>query len=480
MDLRRTTNYQTRIFLLVSLFSWIITFAFLVLQITREREYKVGMLNARLQEMNRMVVRDYEEGKDIDAAYIRHIAPSGDVRISLIDLTGKVVYDSSGKELLRNHADRQEVKDAIALGSGYTIRRQSETNNHDYFYSATRGKDIVVRSSMQYNSELESLLSINGLYALLIVATSIVLTIVAFFASRRLSKSIAMLRDFANCAEHGDIEGFDVSSFPKGELGDISGHIVNLYKNLKQTAEERDRNLQEAMFEESEKNRIKQQLTNNINHELKTPVHAIQACLETVVEMGDSMSEVSKNQLIEKSYQNTKRLSALLADVSIITRMSEAPDHIEMERFDLKETIESVAGDVAHLYPAEKYVHFYINVADNIEINGNEGLIESIFKNLMVNSVLHSGGNEAYLQCRDGGDGYAHIVYYDNGKGVPEEHISKIFERFYRVDKGRSRTNGGTGLGLSIVKNAVLFHKGTITASNYSQGGLRFEFTLRL
>ncbi len=480
MDLRRTTNYQTRIFLLVSLFSWIITFAFLVLQITREREYKVGMLNARLQEMNRMVVRDYEEGKDIDAAYIRHIAPSGDVRISLIDLTGKVVYDSSGKELLRNHADRQEFKDAIALGSGYTIRRQSEANNHDYFYSATRGKDIVVRSSMQYNSELESLLSINGLYALLIVATSIVLTIVAFFASRRLSKSIAMLRDFANCAEHGDIEGFDVSSFPKGELGDISGHIVNLYKNLKQTAEERDRNLQEAMFEESEKNRIKQQLTNNINHELKTPVHAIQACLETVVEMGDSMSEVSKNQLIEKSYQNTKRLSALLADVSIITRMSEASDHIEMERFDLKKTIESVAGDVAHLYPAEKYVHFYIDVAANIVINGNEGLIESIFKNLMVNSVLHSGGNEAYLQCRDGGDGYAHIVYYDNGKGVPEEHISKIFERFYRVDKGRSRANGGTGLGLSIVKNAVLFHKGTITASNCSQGGLRFEFTLRL
>lgn len=480
MDLKRTINYQTRIFLLVCVFSWIITFAFLVLQITREREYKVGMLNARLQEMNRLVIRDYENGVDIDSTYMHYLNPSGDVRISLIDLNGKVVYDSSGKEVLRNHADRQEVKDAIASGGGYTIRRQSETNNNDYFYSATRGKSIVVRSSMQYNSELESLLSINGLYVLLIVATSVVLTIVAFFASRRLSKSIAMLRDFANCAEHGDIEGFDVSSFPKGELGDISGHIVNLYKNLKQTAEERDRNLQEAMFEESEKNRIKQQLTNNINHELKTPVHAIQACLETVIEMGDSMSEASRKELIEKSYQNTKRLSALLADVSIITRMSEASDRIEVEQFNLKDTIESVADEVLNLYPADKYIHFDINVQDNIEINGNEGLIESIFKNLMVNSVLHSGGNEAYLQCRKGNDGYAHIVYYDNGKGVPEEHISKIFERFYRVDKGRSRVNGGTGLGLSIVKNAVLFHKGTITASNRPTGGLRFEFTLRL
>ena len=106
MDLKRTINYQTKIFLLVCVFSWIITFAFLVLQITREREYKVGMLNARLQEMNRLVIRDYENGVDIDSAYIHYLDPSGDVRISLIDLTGKVVYDSSGKEMLRNHADR--------------------------------------------------------------------------------------------------------------------------------------------------------------------------------------------------------------------------------------------------------------------------------------------------------------------------------------------------------------------------------------
>lgn len=98
----------------------------------------------------------------------------------------------------------------------------------------------------------------------------------------------------------------------------------------------------------------------------------------------------------------------------------------------------------------------------------------------MVNSVLHSGGNRAYLTCSDGHDGYAHITYYDNGKGVPEEHLTKIFERFYRVDKGRSRATGGTGLGLSIVRNAVAFHKGTIVATNRKEGGLRFDFTLRL
>ena len=98
----------------------------------------------------------------------------------------------------------------------------------------------------------------------------------------------------------------------------------------------------------------------------------------------------------------------------------------------------------------------------------------------MVNSVLHSGGNRAYLTFSDGHDGYAHITYYDNGKGVPEEHLTKIFERFYRVDKGRSRATGGTGLGLSIVRNAVAFHKGTIVATNRKEGGLRFDFTLRL
>ena len=480
MDLRRTINYQTRIFLLVCLFSWIITFAFLTIQITREREYKVGLLDARLQELNRMIIRDYENGVNIDSSYMKRNMPSHEIRVSLIDLDGKVIYDSNGTDILRNHAERQEVKDAISKGMGYTIRRQSETNSLDYFYSAMRGKSVVVRSSMPYDSVLEGLLSINSLYALLMVLTSIVLTIVAFFASRRLSKSIEMLRDFANCAEHGDIESFEVASFPKGELGDISGTIVKLYKNLKQTAEERDKNLQEAMFEESEKNRIKQQLTNNINHELKTPVHAIQACLETVIEMGDNISESSKKELLDKSYQNAKRLSDLLSDVSVITRMTEAPDKIEFEQFVLKDIVESVADEVADLYPADKYIKFEINVDDNIVINGNVGLIESVFKNLMVNSVLHSGGNRAYLTCSDGHDGYAHITYYDNGKGVPEEHLTKIFERFYRVDKGRSRATGGTGLGLSIVRNAVAFHKGTIVATNRKEGGLRFDFTLRL
>lgn len=479
MDLKRTINYQTRIFLLVCLFSWIITFAFLIMQISREHEYKVELINARLQEVNRMIILDYEDGVVINDQYVKRMLPVGGVRLSIIDLKGNVIYDSDNKDIVANHADRQEVKEAMAHGSGYTIRRHSETNNKDYFYSALRGGSVVVRTSIEYNSKLIDELSVNSIYGILMVATTVVLTIVAFFASRRLSQSIEMLRDFADCAENGSIEKFDESSFPKGELGDISIHIVNLYKNLKQTAEERDRNLQEAIFEESEKNRIKQQLTNNINHELKTPVHAVQACLETVINMKDGLSKEAKEELLNKSYQNVKRLSALLSDVSVLTRMTEAPDKIEFERIDIRELAESIADEVMNMYNGDETFTINVYAPRNLEINGNVGLIESIFKNLMVNSVLHSGGNRARLECVDGNDGYVHLTYYDNGKGVPEEHLSRIFERFYRIDKGRSRTSGGTGLGLSIVRNAVVFHKGTIVATNRAGSGLCFKFTLK-
>ena len=97
----------------------------------------------------------------------------------------------------------------------------------------------------------------------------------------------------------------------------------------------------------------------------------------------------------------------------------------------------------------------------------------------MVNSITHSGGSEIHLSCTPAQDRYVHFTYWDNGKGVAEEHLQRIFERFYRVDEGRSRANGGTGLGLSIVRNAVAFHGGTISAKNRKSGGLQFDFTLR-
>ncbi|MGM9803238.1 MAG: sensor histidine kinase [Muribaculaceae bacterium] len=479
MGLKRTINYQTRIFFVISVFTWIITLAFFTVQYTREREYKVDLLNARLQEINARIISDVDNGVELNDEYVKKLSGNDSLRVSVIDKSGVVVFDTNDKGKNLNHANRQEVKDALAYGKGYTIRRQSETNSCEYFYSATLAHNMVVRTALPYNNALLSELNINSIYGYIIVVVMLILTLLAFFAARRISQNVESLRDFANCAEHGDIGSFSTASFPKDELGEISGHIINMYKNLKHTAEERDRHMREAMFEESEKNRIKQQLTNNINHELKTPVHAIQACLETLITNGDKLGDEARQGLVDKSYQNVKRLSALLADVSMLTRLTDAPDKIIMEMVNIKELLNYVAEDLQALYPQDRFMRFHINVGADVNVCGNIALLESIFKNLMVNSIIHSGGTDLYLDCCKDRDNYYHFTYFDNGKGVPKEHLDHIFERFYRIDKGRSRANGGTGLGLSIVKNAILFHKGKITATNRVQGGLQFNFTLR-
>ena len=480
MGLKRIINYQTRIFLVIAVFTWVITFAFFAVQYTREYEYKVDLLNTRLQEINSRIIGDIADGKTVDGNYVRKLSSGDSLRVSIIDVKGRVLFDSNGSNIQADHSGRKEVKEAIATGNGFTIRRQSETNDYDYFYSATRADSVIVRSALPYNNDLINKLDINSIYGYIILVVTCVLTLFAFFASRRIGQNVKNLRDFANCAEKGDISSFSTAEFPKDELGDISGHIINLYKNLKRTAEERDRSMKEAIFEESEKNRIKQQLTNNINHELKTPVHAIQACLETLVNNGDKLPDALKKDLIEKSYQNVKRLASLLLDVSVLTRMNEAPEKIMLDLVNVSELVNDVAKDMLSLYPAEKFMSIHLNVPNDIIVHGNLALLESIFKNLIVNAEMHSGGTDINISCSKGNDGYAHFVFYDNGNGVPEKHLHRIFERFYRVDEGRSRANGGTGLGLSIVRNAVAFHKGNISVKNRPAGGLQFDFTIRI
>ena len=253
--------------------------------------------------------------------------------------------------------------------------------------------------------------------------------------------------------------------------------MVNLYKNLKVTSEQRDQNMRDVLFEQGEKNRIKHQLTNNINHEIKTPVHVIQACLETLENNGEALPLDTRKQLLSTAYGNVKRLSALLADLSVITRISDAPEKIESSEVNVTDIIHKVADEMK-VFPPEKQLRIHIEVPENVKIRGNESLVESIFRNLMVNSFNYSGGRDVTVKLKDTTPDYYVFTFSDNGVGVAPEHLPRLFERFYRIDAGRSRTMGGTGLGLAIVKNAVSFHQGEITVRNREGGGLEFEFSL--
>lgn len=225
-------------------------------------------------------------------------------------------------------------------------------------------------------------------------------------------------------------------------------------------------------------NELKRHLTQNISHELKTPVSSILGYMESILE-NPNLDPLRQRFFVERSFQQAQRLSALLQDISTLNKMDEAKRLFEKESSNLYEVVSDVLKDV-HLQIEQKECTAINKVMTDCEIQGNRSLLYSIFRNLLDNALAYGGERLTIeINCYREDEQFYYFSFSDNGIGVAEEHLSRLFERFYRVDKGRSRKVGGTGLGLAIVKNAVLFHRGNISAKNVPGGGLRFIFSLR-
>ncbi|MBO5819164.1 MAG: ATP-binding protein [Bacteroidales bacterium] len=419
-------SFHKRLFFLLLAFSWAIVLCFIGFQYLREKEYKSEFLNAQLQQYNRHLLETVEEGLPYEDYITTHDKPFDELRISIITLTGAVIYDNIiSLDSLDNHRNRPEVASAFAKGEGYNISRQSASDGREYFYSATKGERVIVRTAIPYSNTLRDLLEADWSFLVVMISISLAMSIVAYFTTRRLGK---------------DIER------------------VNRYEA------------------EQERNRLKRQLTNNINHELKTPVASIQVCLETLLS-GINLSEEKRQELMERCYAHNNRLRRLLNDVSLITRMEDGSTLIGKERVVINDIIEEVAKELEML-PEDERLMLHTDFSDEVIVDGNPSLIGSIFRNLTENAIAYSEGKNIYISLLENNEKLCRIRFEDDGKGVEQKHLSRLFERFYRVDKGRSRQKGGTGLGLAIVKHAVQFHGGSITVTNRPNGGLRFEFTL--
>lgn len=228
----------------------------------------------------------------------------------------------------------------------------------------------------------------------------------------------------------------------------------------------------------SEKTRLlKQEMTNNIAHELRTPVTSMRGYLETLLNMNENYTKYQQN-FIEKAYNQSIRLSELIQDISMLTKIEEASDRFVKEPVKILDLLKDLKLDMTEKF-RERNTQFIIDVADNIVIYGNFTLLYSIFRNLTENSVMYAGENIIItIRCYMENDEAYYFEFFDTGTGVEEKHLVRIFERFYRINEGRTRNTGGSGLGLSIVKNAILLHNGSIIAKNRPEGGLSFLITL--
>ena len=470
-------SYHRRLFLMLLAFSWTIMLCFIGFQYKKEKQYKSELLNVQLQSYNKHLLENVKNSLSHDDYIKIHEKPFDELRISVIAVSGAVVYDNMlPLDSLDNHKMRPEVAGALKKGSAYHIGRLSTSDGREYFYSATKGDSIIVRTAIPYSADLRELLRADWNFLGTMIAISFAMSILAYFATRRLGKNIERLNRFAAKAENG--ETFDEEEpFPNDELGSISSHIVQLYAQWQQTIKDRDIAHEATMREEQEKIRIKRQLTNNINHELKTPVASIQVCLETLLS-GINLSEEKRQELIERCYTNNERLRRLLGDVSLITRMEDGSQLIGKETVVINNIINEIAEELK-IMPEEERFNLHTNFKEEVIIDGNLSLIGSIFRNLTENAIAYSGGKNIYISLVENNDDYCRIHFEDDGCGVEEKQLTRLFERFYRIDKGRSRRMGGTGLGLAIVKHAVQFHGGTITVTNRNGGGLRFDFSLK-
>ncbi len=476
MDSWIKLSYPKRLFLWLLGYSLLLVGCFVAFQYHREKEFKSEQLNARLQGINEEILSDMRNGIEVPSHLISSFP---DLRVSIISPDGKVVYDNSlDTNLAANHLNRQEIIKARLKGEGYIVRRHSESTGENYFYSATRGDNgFIVRTAVPYSVSLRELLSADMGFIWIMGGVTLIMCILGYFATRRVGIHILRLNSFAEKAERGE-KIYDSAPFPDDELGSISNHIVRLYAGLQQAIADREREHKSALHEQAEKERIKKQLTNNINHELKTPISSIQVCLEILLSH-DNLDNDKRKEFLQRCMTNTERLKHLLSDVAQITRMEDAPDSIAKESLDLASIISETVSECEPM-ALSRGICIDNEIKRPLPMHGNQSLLGSIFRNLIDNALSYSGGSLVKIQLLTNSENKLVITVSDNGTGVPPEHLPRLFERFYRIDKGRSRAAGGTGLGLSIVKNAVLLHNGTISVDNRVTGGLIFTITFQL
>lgn len=451
-------------------------------QYKREADYRAKMFAAELDLIDNRILDAYKDDVSLRGfmAFIQQFFKDSmfeGVRISVY--RNERLYYSLGVPLPYDVEDLN-VKDKSfeSFNGGESVKLISDDDEDSfYFLSTARSSDgkIVIRTAMPYNEDVHDEIDIDKSVWLVIILCLSITLVVVYFSTRAFSHNIILLRDFAyRASTGGHFTGLD--DFPKDELGDISREIVKLYRERGKAVERANRERKVAVHAIEEKARVTRQMTNNINHEIKTPVGIIRGYLESILSDPD-MDATTRTHFLERMLLNVERLTALLNDVSTITRLENGADMIATDKVNMHDLLYQIENDLPASGLAGS-MSFEFDVPMECDVEGNYNLLNGMICGLIKNAALHSGGTEISLNMISENERFYIFSFADNGNGVSEEHLPHLFERFYRVDTGRSRKVGGTGLGLPIVKSTIESFGGSVSVRNRSQGGLEFIFSL--
>lgn len=585
--MKKNFSLRKKLFLHISWVFAVFMILVLFFQYNREKNFRKRQLENNLNNICELTHKFIQANNISDnnnlllLDSIETIIPQKNIRISIINPKGKVIYDSEVKDLkkLKNHLMRPEIQSAIGNNPGYNIRKSSSTSNSYYYYSRFYS-DYYVRTAALYNIEIKNFLSVERLFIFYILLLFIIILTILFFITKKIGVTITKLKDFVIKLSLNEDNNEEIK-FPNDELGEISSQMVDMYNriniakndllieknklyshlnilnegiaffspskkkiltnnhfiqflnlisekstissemifdvkklkiinefievqlnsddeidphNLPETEIDVSKNnkyfhikcvfFQDKSFEiiitdvsKLEKRRlIKQQMTSNIAHELKTPVATVMGYLETI--QNNDVDIEKQKYFIEKAFSQARRLSELIEDISILNKIEESKEYFKFEPVIINQIINEVKENL-NLKLEEHQIKVKIKISNSIIINANKSLIFSIFYNLFDNAIKYGGKNieiciNNYLIDKS----YYYFSFSNTGNNIEEKHLSRIFERFYRLDTGRSRKSGGTGLGLAIVKNAIQLHDGEITARKFKDKGVEFIFSL--
>lgn len=375
------------------------------------------------------------------------------VRFTLIAPGGEVLFESTDSEHPQeSHADRPEVKAALNEGASSVVRF-SDTLQTDTIYAAVRLSDgSVIRLSETRGSIFSFIvpMSIPLLIALTAIAGLLALI------------SKALTRKIMRPLEHIDM----ASPIPEGSYAEMLPTIDRINKQQRQ--------LKEQNVELQRAERIRHDFSANVSHEMKTPLHVISGYAE-IMASGNVPSEKMR-EFASLIYDEAQDMRSLIDDVLTLSRLDEPVNgHQEMAILNLLDVASEAVGRLRHL--AEKHDIAITITGNSAFMKGDHVLLSQMTENLISNAIRYNkpgGSVDVQISSQDG---RIMLRVSDTGIGIPEEDQEKIFERFYRVDKSRSRETGGTGLGLAIAKHAAAFHHGNLTVKSVLGKGSTFEAT---
>lgn len=382
----------------------------------------------------------YFENSDINPDNIDLSTDIRELRVTWVDTDGTVLYDNDASTTaLGNHSDRPEIQEAFENGVGECVRRSDTMNKNTFYYAVLLDNKTVLRVSTEAGSIWSVFLAVSPMIMLIVIIIVVVCIALSHMLTRQL---IAPIEKMAQNMEDASMEP------PYKELVPFASMIRKQHTDILSAAKAR------------------QDFSANVSHELKTPLTAISGYAE-LIEAGMVDEEKQKHFILEIR-KNAQRLLSLINDIIRLSELDRTDSQSAFEKFDLNEIV-SECMEALDVNAKNRQVTLEYT-GEKCNICGSKEMMRELTDNLVQNAIRYNKPNGSVWVEVHGGD-QPRLVVKDNGIGIPADEQQRIFERFYRVDKSRSKATGGTGLGLAIVKHIVEIHDAKLSLeSELGQG----------